>query len=130
MSNTNQSLNAGGGLTAGADLSAKQDHIVSKDGTGTGTVSLPAAITTAVLGVLTNAPGLGQAASVQTHGLVFFICGGAVTEGSRLMNDAADDGKVLDLVAAAGVVSVGTALEDGVDGQRIRGVLNIGTVEA
>lgn len=63
-------------LTAGADLSSDQYKIVQLSAANT--VTLATATTQAVIGVLVNAPGSGEAAQVAIQGVTKVIAGGAV----------------------------------------------------
>lgn len=98
-------------LVAGADLTAHQFKFVSVDANGD--VVLTAADAKAQ-GVLLNAPGVGEAATVAIGGIVKVKASGAITAGGDV--SAAVDGTA----GPAGVgVVLGTALETGANGRII-----------
>lgn len=85
-----------GVIQANADLSAKQFYaveVIAATGSGlTGSaIALPAATGNPVLGILQNAPLLGEAAEVMAEGISKGICGDTVSVGDVLM--AQDTGK-------------------------------------
>lgn len=71
------------GLVAGADLSAKQYHLV-RLATTAKTVLVAGAATGPIIGVLQNDPLSGEAASVVCAGMTKSIAGGAISPGDLL----------------------------------------------
>ena len=69
------------GLVAGADLDAKQYHLVRLAATTAKTVLVAAAATVGIIGVLQNDPKSGEPASVVCAGLTKGVAGGAITPG-------------------------------------------------
>lgn len=98
-------------LTAGADLSTHQFKFVSVDANGDVVLTADDA---KAQGVLMNAPGDGEAATVAINGIVKVECGAAVTAGGAVSSGANGEAKN----AASGEV-LGTALETGADGRII-----------
>jgi len=74
------------GLTASADLSAKQYYFVKVSGAGTVTVC--AAATDVPVGVLQNAPASGEAAEVCAFGVTKVSSDAAVTAGNHIGTSA------------------------------------------
>src|SRR5262245_1551499 len=70
------------GVTASANLTAKQYYFVKVSGAGTVTVC--AATTDQPIGVLQNAPDSGQAAEVCTSGITKISSDAAITAGNDL----------------------------------------------
>src|SRR5215471_18473950 len=70
------------GVTASADLSAKQYYFVKMSGVGT--VDVCAATTDKTIGVLQNAPTSGQAADVLVVGVSKISSDAAITAGNDL----------------------------------------------
>jgi hypothetical protein len=101
-------------LTAGADLSAKQYFFVKADTTDNQVVVCGDGQN--AIGVLLNDPTSGDTASVAVSGVVKVYAGGTVTGGGPVASDT--NGECVD--AANGDYVLGTALEDGADGQVIR----------
>ncbi len=95
---------------AAADLTAKQYYIVKTDSAGK--IVLAAAATDALLGVLNNAPDLGETADVELvngNGTGEVIAGGAITKDSYLTTDGS--GKAI-VTTTAGNRVFGRALAD------------------
>lgn len=82
------------GIKASADLSAKQFRCVKYSGVGT--VTVVAAITDKVCGILQDTPVSGQAANVAQAGLTKALAGGTVTAGDTVGTDNA--GRVVTIV--------------------------------
>lgn len=113
------------GVTASADLSAKQYHFVEVSGVRT--VASCNAITDVALGVLQNDPTSGAAAAVAISGTTKIAAGGAITAGQRIAPKA--DGRAQ--VAVATQYARAIALETSTtDGQIIECVLIPTTVMA
>lgn len=104
MSTQQNTINIGG-LTASADLSAKQYHFVEVSGVRT--VGACNAITDLALGVLQNDPESGQAATVAIGGTTKIVAGGVITAGQRIAPKA--DGRAQ--VAVSTQFARGIALE-------------------
>ena len=66
-------------------------------------------------GVLENDPASGGEATVVVSGQTRIVCGGTVAAGAQIQTDASGDA----ITAASGDVSMGYAMEAGVDGQVI-----------
>lgn len=95
---------------AAADLTAKQYYIVKTDSAGK--IVLATAATDALLGVLNNAPDLGETADVELvngNGTGEVIAGGAITKDSYLTTDG--NGKAI-VTTTAGNRVIGRALAD------------------
>ncbi len=113
------------GLTASADLSAKQYHFVEVSGVRT--VGSCNAITDVALGVLQNDPVSGGAATVAVGGSTKIVAGGAITAGQRIAPKA--DGRAQTAVTTQYARAI--ALETSTtDGQIIECVLIATTVMA
>lgn len=93
-------------LIAGEDLSAAQYYAVKLNSSGQ---AVKAGAGENAIGVVQNAPKLGQAATVMTLGVSFVVYGATVTAGQNLAADAS--GK---LVPASGdAAAIAVALESG-----------------
>jgi len=106
-------------FVAGADLSAKQYHIVKLDSTANQVV-LASAATDVAVGVLANAPADGAEADVvgrNAQGTFKVMAGGNVSLGAYLTSDS--NGKAVATTTAGNEV-IGIALEAGVDTQIIQ----------
>jgi hypothetical protein len=113
------------GLTASADLSAKQYHFVEVSGVRT--VASCNATTDVALGVLQNDPISGGAATVAVGGTSKVVAGGAITAGARIAPKA--DGRAQTAVSTQ--YARGIALETSTtDGQIIECLLVATTVMA
>jgi len=95
------------GLLAGADLSAKQYHLVRIAASTAKTALAAGAATATIIGVLQNDPLLGEAASVVCAGMTKSVAGGAITPGALLT--ANSTGQCVATTAANNAV-VGRAL--------------------
>jgi hypothetical protein len=90
-------------MVASADLSAKQFFFVAANAAGQAAL---AALGTAILGVLQNAPANGAIAIVKVLGKTRVISGAAITAGAYLASDANGNAKAASrLVQATGVGS-------------------------
>lgn len=112
------------GLTAAADLSGKQYHIVR--GSAANAVNQASnAAATSVLGVLQNKPKITEAAAVGFLGVSKIVAGAAVTAMDLISTNAS--GRAITCVS--GAVYIGRALEAaGADGDVITAVLFGGAV--
>lgn len=112
------------GLKASADLSAKQFRVMKVSGAGTVTVC--AAITDVVIGILQDAPVSGQPAAVAFDGLSKAVAGGTVAAGNLLGTD--NQGRVVAIVAGTDTTqySVAVARSAGAVGDTIDVLLRIG----
>ena len=100
-------------LEAGADLSANQFHFVTVDADGQLSVSTDGA---ASVGVLLNDPAAaGRAAEVCINGATRVEAGGDVTAGDFVASNATGEC----ITAGTGDYILGTALQDGADGEVI-----------
>ncbi len=99
------------GVKASADLSAKQFRCMKVSGNGTVTVA--AAITDKVVGILQDAPASGVAASVAIGGRSKAVAGGNVTAGDVLGTD--DAGRVVTIAPGTDTTQyiIGRALTGG-----------------
>lgn len=104
-------------FTAGEDLSAAQWHFVTLEADGE--VDLADADAENAIGVLINNPTAGKAATVAVRGRVKVEAGGAITAGDDVVTNAAGEAVERTTSASATAVTMGYALEDGVDGQLI-----------
>lgn len=102
---------------AGEDLSAAQYHFVTLEADGF--VDLADADAEKCIGVLCNSPDSGEAATVALDGRVLVEAGGAITAGDEVVTNAAGEAVELTTSSSATAVTMGYALEDGVDGQII-----------
>lgn len=110
------------GLTASADLSAKQYHIAKVSGARTVTFAAAAG---EGFGVLQNAPTSGLTADVGTVGATKVVVGAAVAAGAKLTSNAA--GRAV--TATAGQKYILLALEaGGADGDIITAIYESDTV--
>jgi len=102
-----QVLDLGGGIAAGADLSAVQYAAVKLSAAGT--IVVCAAATDICIGFVQNAPASGQPASVVHSGRGFARAGGAIAAvGTRLMAAAA--GEVVDWTTGNPIVGISLAV--------------------
>ncbi len=99
-----------GTVTASADLSAKQNKFVKISGAGTVTVG--AAVSDKVIGVLQNAPASGGAAAVMVNGVAKVVSGGSITAGDEVSCDANGDAIT---ASGSGTYVAGKALTGAVD---------------
>ena len=98
---------------AGEDLSSSQFKFVTLESDGQ--VDLADSAGERCFGVLENDPASGGEATVVVSGQTRITCGGTVAAGAQLQTDASGDA----ITAASGDVSMGYAMEAGVDGQVI-----------
>ena len=101
-------------FVAGSDLTAAQFKFVSL--AADGQVDVTASAGGNAIGILTNNPDVGQAATVTVTGGYTVYAGGAITAGDQVQSNATGEA----LLAATGDVVLGYALEDAVDGQLMR----------
>lgn len=106
---------------AGADLTTKQYFFVKLNSSENAVLAGDGEF---AIGALQNKPDSGQAAQIMIDGVTKILCGGSVTGGGPVASDAA--GKCVN--AAGGDVVLGTALEDGSDGQIISVLLQTKSV--
>lgn len=97
-------------ISAGADLSAKQFHVV-KVNSSAAAVAAGASDTTQV-GILQNKPTSGQVGSVRVAGVSKAAAGGSITAGAAVTSDA--NGKVV--AATTGKQIIGFALAGAASG--------------
>lgn len=110
-----------GWLTASADLSAKQYHIV--DISGDGTVTYTGSAGQAALGVLQNDPESGQVALVRTSGVTKLKAGtNGLTAGDLVQADTDGTG----ITASTGDYVIGMALNTGAAGTYVAVALGVG----
>lgn len=102
---------------AGEDLSAAQYHFVTLEADGF--VDIADADAEQCIGVLMNKPTSGNAATVALSGRVLVEAGGAITAGDAVVTNTAGEAVELTTSASATAVTMGYAVEDGVDGQII-----------
>lgn len=102
---------------AGEDLSAAQYHFVTLEADGF--VDLADADAEACIGVLCNTPASGQAAEVALDGRVLVEAGGTITAGDDVVTNNAGEAVERSTSSSATAVTMGYAVEDGVDGQII-----------
>ena len=95
-------------LTAGADLTAKQYYCV-KVGASANTVAL-GTLGAACVGILQNAPDLGEPAHVKVSGIASGLSGAAVTLGSQLVCDGT--GRLINSDGTDDQYVLGIALND------------------
>lgn len=112
------------GLKASADLSAKQFRFMKVSGVGT--VTVLAAITDKILGVLQNDPVSGLPASVANTGKSKVVAGGTVTAGDVVGSDNA--GRAVTIVPGTDTTQYvgGIATSSGAVGETIEIALMIG----
>lgn len=103
-------------FTAGEDLSAKQYHFVKIDN-GDGEVVAVSGATDRPIGVLQNAPTLGQAAEVTIVGGTKVECGGSASFGEPLFASASATAVTLAFGGSGSAAySVGTFIESAAAG--------------
>lgn len=102
---------------AGESLAAAQYHFVTLEADGF--VDLADADAEQCIGVLMNKPASGEAATVALTGRVLVEAGGVITAGDEVVTNAAGEAVELTTSASATAITMGYALEDGVDGQII-----------
>ena len=101
-------------FVAGSDLTAAQFKFVSL--AADGQVDVTASAGGNAIGILTNNPDVGQAATVTVTGGYMVEAGGTITAGDQIQSSATGTA----LLAATGDVVLGYALEDAVVGQIMR----------
>jgi hypothetical protein len=101
-------------FVAGSDLTAAQFKFVSL--AADGQVDVTAAAGGNAIGILSNNPNVGQAATVTVSGGYMVEAGGTITAGDQVQSSATGTA----LLAATGDVVLGYALEDAVIGQIMR----------
>jgi len=101
-------------FVAGSDLTAAQFKFVSL--AADGQVDVTAAAGGNAIGILSNNPNVGQAATVTVSGGYMVEAGGTITAGDQVQSSATGTA----LLAATGDVVLGYALEDAVVGQIMR----------
>lgn len=111
------------GVSASADLSAKQFYIMKYSGVGTVTVG--AATTDKPCGVLQDTPASGVRAAVAFSGLTKVIAGGTITAGDTVGMDSS--GRAVTYVEGTDTTKyrVGTAQVSGVSGDIISVLLQL-----
>jgi hypothetical protein len=99
-------------LVAAADLSSNQYNFVKLDSTGK--AAAVTATTDRPIGILQNAPTLGQEAEVLVVGGSKLVAGGAITEGAVIGTSAAGKGSALTIGGSSGTAFyiLGTSLEE------------------
>lgn len=101
-------------FVAGSDLTAAQFKFVSL--AADGQVDVTASAGGNAIGILSNNPDVGQAATVTVTGGYMVEAGGTITAGDQIQSSATGTA----LLAATGDVVLGYALEDAVIGQIMR----------
>ena len=101
-------------FVAGSDLTAAQFKFVSL--AADGQVDVTAAAGGNAIGILSNNPDVGQAATVTVTGGYMVEAGGTITAGDQVQSSATGTA----LLAATNDVVLGYALEDAVVGQIMR----------
>jgi len=101
-------------FVAGSDLTAAQFKFVSL--AADGQVDVTAAAGGNAIGILSNNPNVGQAATVTVSGGYMVEAGGTITAGDQVQSSATGAA----LLAATDDVVLGYALEDAVVGQIMR----------
>jgi len=101
-------------FVAGSDLTAAQFKFVSL--AADGQVDVTAAAGGNAIGILSNNPDVGQAATVTVTGGYMVEAGGTITAGDQVQSSATGTA----LLAATNDVVLGYALEDAVIGQIMR----------
>jgi len=101
-------------FVAGSDLTAAQFKFVSL--AADGQVDVTAAAGGNAIGILSNNPNVGQAATVTVSGGYMVEAGGTITAGDQVQSSATGTA----LLAATDDVVLGYALEDAVVGQIMR----------
>ncbi len=101
-------------FVAGSDLTAAQFKFVSL--AADGQVDVTASAGGNAIGILSNNPDVGQAATVTVTGGYMVEAGGTITAGDQIQSSATGTA----LLAATGDVVLGYALEDAVIGQVMR----------
>ena len=101
-------------FVAGSDLTAGQFKFVSL--AADGQVDITATAGGNAIGILSNNPDVGQAATVTVSGGYVVEAGGTITAGDQIQSSATGTA----LEAATGDVVLGYALEDAVVGQIMR----------
>lgn len=111
------------GVKASADLSAKQFFIMKVSGVQT--VTVLAATTDKILGVLQDAPASGASANVAFDGVTKVVAGGTVTAGDTVGSDSS--GKAVTYVEGTDTTKyrLGLALTSGASGDVISVALQI-----
>tara|TARA_R110000744_G_scaffold21626_10_gene55846 strand:- start:8351 stop:8722 length:372 start_codon:yes stop_codon:yes gene_type:complete len=101
-------------FVAGSDLTAAQFKFVSL--AADGQVDVTASAGGNAIGILSNNPDVGQAATVTVTGGYMVEAGGTITAGDQIQSSATGTA----LLAATGDVVLGYAREDAVIGQIMR----------
>jgi|TARA_R100000329_G_scaffold104737_1_gene85984 hypothetical protein len=113
-------------LTAAADLSAKQYNLVKLDGNGDVVLTDADSAGQIPIGVLQNAPGNGEAATVMIVGVTKIEIGEAMDEGALIApsdaGEASDDGQAV--LADASDVVCGQTIQAGSADEYITAVVN------
>ena len=113
-------------LTAAADLSAKQYNLVKLDGNGDVVLTDADSAGQIPIGVLQNAPGNGEAATVMIVGVTKIEIGEAMDEGVLIApsdsGEAADDGQAV--LADASDVVCGQTIQAGAADEYITAAIN------
>jgi hypothetical protein len=112
------------GVSASADLSAKQFYIVKMSGDKT--VTFCAGVTDKCIGVLQDAPTSGQPANVAIGGLSKVLAGGTVAYGDLVGTDG--NGKAVAIVAGTDTTQyvLGRCVLGGASGEYISVLLTPG----
>lgn len=110
------------GLSASADLSAKQYRFVKVSGALT--VTACAATTDRMIGVLQNAPLSGESAEVMNSGVSFVKAGGAIAAGAVVSTDANGDAVSITVGTDTTRYIAGTALDAADSGDILPVLLN------
>ena len=99
-------------LVAAADLSSNQYNFVKLDSSGN--AAAVTATTDRPIGILQNAPTLGQEAEVLVVGGSKLVAGGAISEGSVIGTSAAGKGSALTIGGTSGTAFyiLGTSLTE------------------
>lgn len=99
-------------LVAAADLSSNQYNFVKLDSTGK--AAAVTATTDRPIGILQNAPTLGQEAEVLVVGGSKLVAGGAIGEGAVIGTSAAGKGSALTIGGTSGTAFyiLGTSLDE------------------
>lgn len=100
-------------LIAGEDLSSHQFRFVTLESDGE--VDKADSAGERCFGIVENDPAAGGEATVVVAGKTRIVCGGTVAAGAQIQTDASGEA----ITAASGDVSMGYAMEAGVDGQVI-----------
>lgn len=110
------------GLTASADLSAKQYHLVKMSGDNTVTVC--AAVTDVPIGVLQNKPESGEAATVCTIGVTKIKADEALAAGEVVGSSSDGQGQVVVIGTETTVYAAGIVIDGAASGGLATAVVN------